>query len=652
MELSVIIVNYNVKYFLEQALLSVVRASTDLSVEIFVVDNNSVDDSVSMVREKFPKVIMIANAGNPGFSVANNQAIRQAKGKYILLLNPDTVVEENTFKICLDFMNQHPQAGGVGVKMIDGSGNFLPESKRGFPSPFVAFCKTFGLSSLFPKSKTFNRYHLGFLNDNENHEVEVLAGAFMWLRRSVLDEVGLLDEAFFMYGEDIDLSYRIVKGGYKNYYVADTRIIHYKGESTKKGSLNYVKTFYNAMIIFARKHFQGERAWLYIMMLKLAIYFRAGITLVGNFIKKAYFPLLDALAIVAGLLYLKKFWATYYFKTPDYYDNSFLYVNIPLYLIIWLTTAYFSGAYDRKNNIKQLIRGLLIGTFILAAVYGFLDLEYRSSRIIIILGAIWAMLSTVCIRFLHQFITHRNLNLDNTDTQNMVIVGAIAESQRVQTLVHQSGARKNFIGTVAPDGIDHQPEIYLSTLTQLDEVVHIYKIDEIIFCSENISAQDIMEWMTRLGPKISYKIVPKESLSIIGSNSKNNAGELYTIDIQFSIADFRYRRSKRLMDILLGIGGLLLAPILVFIIKNPFGFLRNCLQIILNKKTWVGYHPQTENKTLLPKIKPGVVTPVDELTVSGIDEPTIRRLNFFYAKDYTISKDIDILLSAFRKLGS
>ena len=200
MELSVIIVNYNVKYFLEQALLSVFKASAGLSVEVFVVDNNSVDDSVLMVREKFPEVSLIANSGNPGFSVANNQAIRLAKGKYVLLLNPDTVVEEATFKVCVDFMNQHPQAGGLGVKMIDGSGNFLPESKRGFPSPFVAFCKTFGLSSLFPKSKTFNRYHLGFLDKNKNHEVDVLAGAFMLLRRSVLDEIGLLDEAFLCMG--------------------------------------------------------------------------------------------------------------------------------------------------------------------------------------------------------------------------------------------------------------------------------------------------------------------------------------------------------------------------------------------------------------------------------------------------------------------
>lgn len=650
MELSVVIVNYNVKYFLEQALLSVEKASTGLSVEVFVVDNNSVDDSVRMVKEKFPEVILIANNHNPGFSTANNQAIRQAVGKYILLLNPDTVVEEDTFKVCLDFMEQHPKAGALGVKMIDGSGNFLPESKRGFPSPFVAFCKTFGLSTLFPKSKLFNRYHLGFLDHQENHDVEVLAGAFMWLRKSVLDEVGLLDEAFFMYGEDIDLSYRIVQAGYQNYYLADTRIIHYKGESTRKGSLNYVRTFYNAMIIFARKHFQGERAWLYILMLKAAIYFRATITLLGNLVRQLYLPILDAAIIGVGMYHLKNFWANYYFNNPDYYDSSFMYINVPLYILIWLTTAYFSGAYDRRNNIKQLVRGLLIGTFVLAAVYGFLDLAYRPSRILIILGAIWAILSTVGLRFLIQFITERNLTLNQSGEQNLVIVGSMSESQRVQSLIQQSQVRKNYIGTVAPTGI-LQPEIYLSHLQQLDEVVHIYKVNEIIFCSENIRSQDIMEWMSRLGPNLSYKIVPKESLSIIGSSSKNSSGTLYTIDIQYNIADYRYRRSKRLLDILASLFFIVLSPILIFFIKKKSGFIRNIFLVIIGKKTWVSYEQKRAEKNVLPVLRSGVLTPVDELKINDINDPTIERLNFFYAKDYTTSRDLDIIWKGYQSLG-
>jgi GT2 family glycosyltransferase len=254
MKLTVIIVNYNVKYFLEQCLISVQKACEGITAEVFVVDNNSVDGSVAMVAEKFPWVKLIANTENTGFSKANNQAMRLAKGEYVLLLNPDTVVQEDTFHKVVQFMDEHPDAGGLGVRMVDGKGHFLPESKRGLPTPAVAFYKIFGLSALFPKSPRFGRYHLGNLSADETHEIEILSGAFMLMRKKTLDQVGLLDEAFFMYGEDIDLSWLIIQGGWKNYYYPDTRIIHYKGESTKKGSLNYVKVFYQAMLIFARKH--------------------------------------------------------------------------------------------------------------------------------------------------------------------------------------------------------------------------------------------------------------------------------------------------------------------------------------------------------------------------------------------------------------
>jgi len=259
MKLSVIIVNYNVQHFLEQCLHSVRKASKNISVEIFVVDNNSVDGSVQMVKEKFPEVLLIENKKNTGFSYANNQAIKISKGEYVLLLNPDTVVEEDTFEKVISFMDSHPDAGGLGVKMLDGKGNFLPESKRGLPTPAVAFYKIFGFSKLFPRSKTFGKYHLGFLDKDKTHEVEILSGAFMLMRKSVLDKVGLLDETFFMYGEDIDLSYRIILGGYKNYYFPETRIIHYKGESTKKSSVNYVFVFLQSNGHFCAKAFFTEQ---------------------------------------------------------------------------------------------------------------------------------------------------------------------------------------------------------------------------------------------------------------------------------------------------------------------------------------------------------------------------------------------------------
>ena len=260
MKLSVVIVNYNVEHFLEQCLKSVFKAMDGIEGEVFVVDNHSVDGSVGMVKEKFPQAILIANKQNTGFSKANNQAIAVSKGQYVLLLNPDTVVEEDTFHTCIKFMDSHPDAGACGVKLIDGKGNYLPESKRGLPTPEVAFYKIFGLSTIFPKSKRFGKYHLGFLNAEETHEIEVLSGAFMFMRKEALDKSGFLDEAFFMYGEDIDLSYRITLSGYKVYYHPETRVIHYRGESTKKSSINYVFVFYQAMIIFARKHFSPNNA--------------------------------------------------------------------------------------------------------------------------------------------------------------------------------------------------------------------------------------------------------------------------------------------------------------------------------------------------------------------------------------------------------
>ena len=234
MELSVVIVNYNVKYFLEHCLHSVYKSLKNIEAEVFVVDNNSVDGSIGMIREKFPKVELILNKKNVGFARANNQAIKKASGEYVLLLNPDTVVEEDTFEKCLLFMDQHPDAGGLGVKMIDGKGNFLPESKRSLPKPSVAFYKIFGFSSLFPKSRLFGKYHLTYLSKDKIHVVDILPGAFLLMRKAALDKTGLLDEQFFMYGEDIDISYRILKAGYKNYYFPETTIIHYKGESTRK----------------------------------------------------------------------------------------------------------------------------------------------------------------------------------------------------------------------------------------------------------------------------------------------------------------------------------------------------------------------------------------------------------------------------------
>ena len=654
LKLSVIIVNYNVRHFLEQALLSVRKAAEGLSVEVWVVDNNSVDDSVSMVHAKFPEVKLIANKQNVGFSTANNQAIRLSNAEYILLLNPDTVVQADTFHKTLNFMDAHAEAGGLGVRTIDGAGTFLPESKRGFPSPWVAFCKAFGLSAIFPKSPLFNGYYLGYLSEFETHEIDVLVGSFMLLRGSVLDKIGLLDEAFFMYGEDIDLSYRIVNQGFKNYYFSDTTIIHYKGESTKKGSLNYVRVFYGAMIIFAKKHFEGQEARSFIALMQVAVWFKAAVSVITSFLKRIYLPIFDALFIFVGLYFLKTFWSNYYFDDPNYIKNNFLTINVPIYITIWLSTIYLSGGYDSPLSLRRILRGIFVGTFIAAAVYGFLETPLRSSRMLIILGAIWVSFAVIGLRFFIHVMKNRNMKLGTEGVLNLVIVGSKTEAERVKSLLLQVNIPKNLIGIVSTDETeDHQT--YLGSLRQLDEIVRIYRVEEVIFCSRDVAANDIMAWMSKLGAGVEMRIVPEESQSIIGSSDKNTNGELYTIDIRFNIAHSIHRRNKRLFDITACISMICTLFIFIIFIKNRIIFLKNYMNVLIGKQTWVGYTDVSRYSKdavidNLPILKKGIFSPLDATDLVNPNVPTIRRLNFLYAKDYDVWRDAEILLKGLKRI--
>ena len=361
LKLSIVIVNYNVKHFLEQCLKSVYQAIQNIEAEIFVVDNNSVDGSQDMVLSSFPGVNLIANSKNTGFSTANNQAIKKSTWEYILLLNPDTIVPENCFHTILEFADQTPDLGACGLPMFDGQGNYLPESKRGLPTPEVAFYKMIGLNKLFPKSKKFGKYHLGYLPADQNHEVEILAGAFMLIRKEVLDKIGLLDETFFMYGEDIDLSYRITKAGWKNYYFAGSRIIHYKGESTKKLSTNYVKIFYKAMVIFAEKHYAGSNQKLFKLFINMAIYGRASISLISTFVQRFWLATVESILIFFSLFLLKEYWEEH-IKGITSYPEEMLTIHLPYYTLVWILSIAFNGSYQAPFDFSKLARSILIGT--------------------------------------------------------------------------------------------------------------------------------------------------------------------------------------------------------------------------------------------------------------------------------------------------
>lgn len=273
MKLSVVIVSYNVKYYLEQCLESLRRALEGIDSEVYVVDNHSKDDSVNYLKRRFREMNFVASNHNLGFARANNLAIKRAKGEYVLLLNPDTIVGENTIRESLSFMDMHPDAGGLGVKMLKCNGEKAMESRRGLPSPLTAFYKMCGLCGRFPESRRFGRYYMSYLPWDVPVRIEVISGAYCLLRHEAIRKVGMLDEDFFMYGEDIDLSYRLLKGGYENWYLP-VPILHYKGESTQKSSFRYVHVFYEAMLIFFRKHYRHLSFWISIPV-KLAIYVKA-----------------------------------------------------------------------------------------------------------------------------------------------------------------------------------------------------------------------------------------------------------------------------------------------------------------------------------------------------------------------------------------
>ena len=286
LKLSVIIVNYNVKYYLDQCIRSVLRAFEEMNTpaEIIVVDNHSADGSVDYLEKRYPQMLypmvrFVRSAHNLGFARANNIAIRQSRGEYVLLLNPDTIVGEDALKASVDFMDAHEDAGAVGVRMLGAQGRRAMESRRGLPTPMVSFFKMLGFCNRWPHHRLFGKYYMGYLPWDEPCQIEVVSGAYCMLRRKALDEVGLLDEDFFMYGEDIDLSYRVLKGGYHNYYLP-VDILHYKGESTQKSSFRYVHVFYEAMLIFFRKHYSGM-TFLLSLPIKTAIYAKALMALVG-----------------------------------------------------------------------------------------------------------------------------------------------------------------------------------------------------------------------------------------------------------------------------------------------------------------------------------------------------------------------------------
>ncbi|RYD58238.1 MAG: glycosyltransferase [Sphingobacteriales bacterium] len=648
MKLSVIIVNYNVKYFLEVCLHSVYRAMQDIPGEVIVVDNNSADDSCAMVRQKFPQVVLIENKDNTGFSRANNQGVAVAKGEYILFLNPDTVMPEDFLQKMIAYMDAHPKAGAIGPRLIDGKGQYAPDGKKSFPSLSVAIFKTTGLNRIFSKSPYFNKYYAVHIGEHETAAVEGLSGCCMMVRSALLPQIGgAFDEDYFMYCEDVDLCYRIQQAGYENIYYPEATLIHYKGESTKKATLSYVRVFNEALVTFVKKHYSKPNARLFVLFINIGIVLRAILGVVKQVLKVLRMPLFDALILLATLWFMKEFWVEQVMSIGAIPFSSVV-ATFPVYILLWIVSLYFNGAYDEPYRGLRVIRGMAIGTVIILAYYGLLQPGLRYSRAIIIFSG---FIGTVGMLGLHELLHRLGIlkfvSYDKLPRKAVIVASPQAYYDTAITLrrVHYA---PEVAGRISPAT---DTEDTLASLPAMKELMYTAGIQEVIFCVNGLTYANILNQMEHCGPAYEYKIHLPGSESFVGSNSAHTSGDLYTVDRRFNLSVFAQTRNKRILDIAMALAFLVLSPIMLFVVKQPGSFLSNIAHVLFGKRTWVGYAHAAATPPYLPVIRPGVLPPYNVLPSYTPGAKVQEQLNFNYAQKYTPATDLNLILNNLKYLG-
>ncbi|MCS6989819.1 MAG: glycosyltransferase [Chloroherpetonaceae bacterium] len=643
MTLSVVIVSYNVKDFLEQCLCSVQKAMRNIDGEIFVVDNASVDGTQSMLKAKFslPNVHLIFNEKNLGFAKANNQALRLCNGRFVLVLNPDTLLQEDTLEKMIAFMETDSSIGAAGCKVLNADGSFQLSCRRSFPSPEVSFYKIVGLSALFPKSRRFARYNLTYLSTEETYEVDALMGAFMFLRREVLETVGLFDEAFFMYGEDLDWCYRIKRAGWKIYYYPGTQIIHYKGESAKKMSFNYVIQFYEAMLIFARKYYSSSK-WFEAILI-VGICARASLAFLRRALVRLHAPLLDALCVAVACLIGFK-WK---FKE---YPEAFLEIALPVYVAVQTAAFASFGQYREgyRYSLKKLFPALLVG-FALSSTFNFFFKAVAFSRAG--LGFSYLTLFGLAFgwRIVARLIVQRSFSGAFEPRKRVAIVGADEFSQSVaEKLAREVGKNYDIVGfieTRESEASRLPAGSVLGKMENIGEIARVNRLDELVFVSPSLTNADVLSAITRCdGRAMDFKIVPQGMDVMIGKGAIDElASSVPLADVEFNLSRKSRQLGKRLFD--LAILPLMAALSPAMHLAGRKEIFRSLWDVLKGEKTWIGAAESIDgySKSGVFVGKAGVWSLWSIQKNRSVDKET---LDIFYAKNSSLGLDIELLAKA------
>ncbi len=632
-ELSILIVNYNVKDFLSQCLNSVFKSNVNFKYEVIVVDNNSSDGSADFIERFFPSVKVIRLDENRGFGFANNLAFEHSVGKYLLLLNPDTILQENTLQVMYDFMESSTNVGISGCKVLNADGSLQLACRRGLPTPWVAFTKLFGLQTLFPRSKLFGRYNLTYLNPDEVSFVDAISGSFMFVRRNVFEQLNGFDLDFFMYGEDIDFCYRAQKMGWKIAYVPSTSIIHYKGQSTKRSSIDETYYFFKSMEIFTKKHLSGSR--LFLAFIHLGILFRQLISKISRYQTELLFILIDLIAVNISLALAS--WVRFgsIFSFPDY---AYPIVFIALSLVVFFSLLAVGEYFENGHSVWRVSFGLLVAFFILSSLTYFFK-EYAFSRGVLLLTIGFTLVFFNLTRIIY------NLKTKINGTFAPRRIAFLGDNFVTQTIIEELEKNQNsnteVVGliTTSPNQVQSSIPI-LGNYKELPVVIKTNRITEIVVTDEDVSRIELMKILHRnyhLNVRLYYAQIYDDFLASQIIRELTNANPSWE---NYNLTRLRYRLFKRLFDIILVIWFLSIGfPFLFLFFDKKKRNLLNFLKILFGKMTFVGL--DKEYREFYEKVP---LISISEANMGTfLTSRTKEKLNHFYIKGYTPLLDLEIL---------